>query len=107
LVRFRNEHLAWEEGKCNSFLSSPQYLEYCPWGIHKGSGVELVCGLLGIELQNSYAAGDEENDISMLKAAGTGIAMKNATEKVKKSADKITEFDNDCDGVAHIIDQYF
>jgi hydroxymethylpyrimidine pyrophosphatase-like HAD family hydrolase len=39
----------------------------------------------------------------MLKAAGTGIAMINGTEEVKKIADVITKKDNDNDGLVEFI----
>lgn len=48
----------------------------------------------GILPEESIAFGDSENDIEMLKAAGIGIAMGNATEKAKAAADYIT---GDCD----------
>ena len=45
------------------------------------------------------AFGDGGNDISMLKHAGIGVAMGNASEEVKKSADFVTA-SVDEDGVA-------
>ena len=36
----------------------------------------------------------------MLEAAGCGIAMKNAAPLVKESADYITRYDNEHDGLA-------
>ncbi len=39
----------------------------------------------------------------MLEAAGCGIAMKNATDKVKAHADVITDLDNDQDGLADMM----
>ena len=57
--------------------------------------------------QNAVAAGDEENDISMIEAAGVGVAMANATPRLKECADYITEQDNDHDGIAEVIDKFF
>ena len=37
---------------------------------------------------------------SMINAAGTGIAMQNAPDKVKQQADVITDLDNEHDGLA-------
>ena len=39
----------------------------------------------------------------MIKAAGTGIAMLNATEEAKAAADIVTEKDNDNDGLAEVL----
>ena len=42
------------------------------------------------------ACGDQDNDIEMLLAAGTKVAMGNATEDLKKIADYVTDsVDND------------
>ena len=39
----------------------------------------------------------------MIEAAGCGIAMINGTDLVKESADVVTRFDNDHDGLAEFI----
>ena len=80
-------------------------MEYLPLGASKGSAVRTLCEMLGVDIKNAYAAGDERNDISMIEAAGVGIAMKNAVNEAKAVADYITENDNDHDGIAEIIDR--
>ena len=51
--------------------------------------------------QETMAFGDGENDIEMLEAVGIGIAMGNADDIVKKSADYVTDsVDNDGIGKA-------
>ena len=89
LVRFQQEHRAWEKGRCSSFFSCQEYLEYCPAGTDKGSGIRALCDILNLDWENTYAVGDERNDIPMIKAAKTGIAMKNGVEEVKMAADYI------------------
>ena len=69
----------------------------------KGSAVKRLAEILSVDIKDTYAAGDEQNDISMIKAAGCGIAMVNGTDLVKKSADVITTYDNDHDGLAEFI----
>lgn len=54
----------------------------------------------GIKDSEIIAIGDDNNDIQMIKNAGCGIAMKNASEQVKKVADIITEKDNNESGLA-------
>lgn len=103
LEQFQRDHLQWEQGRLCSFFSCPQYLEYSPMGIDKGSGVRFLCSYLDIPIENAYAVGDERNDIPMIKAAGVGIAMKNAHEETKAAADYVTERDNDHDAIAEII----
>lgn len=87
----------------NCVLSSPNYLEVFPITSGKGSAVTALCQILDIPIDHSYAAGDEENDLSMLQAAGCGIAMRNGRESLKKAADVVTKEDNDHDGLASVI----
>ena len=52
------------------------------------------------------AVGDSYNDISMIEAAGLGVAMGNAVEAVKQAADYETD-DNEHDGVARVVEKFF
>ena len=83
--------------------SNPYYLEIFPSQGGKGSAVTRLAGILGVDPSDTYAAGDEQNDISMIEAAGCGIAMVNGTDLVKSRADVITRFDNDHDGLEEFI----
>lgn len=105
MIRFQEEHREWEEGKCNSFFSCEEYLEYCPLNTDKGSGIRALCDFLHIDITNAYAVGDERNDIPMIKAAGVGIAVKNGVEEAKMAADYITENDNEHDAIAEVIEK--
>lgn len=106
LVDYQEKTNEWAEGKADRFFSSNEYLEHVAPGISKGAAVAFLCEYTGIPLCNTVAAGDAENDISMIKAAHIGCAMKNAEENVKKAADYITENDNNHDGVAEIIRKF-
>ncbi|MBE5842864.1 MAG: HAD family phosphatase [Butyrivibrio sp.] len=83
--------------------SSPFYLEIFNKEAGKGSAVKRLADYLGTPVSETIAAGDEENDISMIKAAGLGVAMINATDDVKAIADIITQSDNNNDGLAPIL----
>lgn len=48
---------------------------------------------------------DSYNDITMIQAAGLGVAMGNAVETVKEIANYITE-DNEHDGVAAVVEKF-
>ena len=89
-------------GRVDDFYSSPWLLENVAAGVDKGTALVEVCRLLDIPVQNSVAAGDEANDIAMIRAAGVGFAMANAQEEVKAAADCVTERDNNHSGVAEI-----
>lgn len=80
-------------------LSNPRLLEVFNSSAGKGSAVTELCKLLNIPIRNSLAAGDQQNDISMIEAAGTGIAMINGRESVREIADIITKNDNNHDGL--------
>ncbi|KMM38830.1 Cof-type HAD-IIB family hydrolase [Guptibacillus hwajinpoensis] len=66
-------------------------MDVIPPGGSKARGIEAMIEHLGFKRENTYAFGDALNDIEMLKFAGTGIAMGNAYEEVKKVADVITD----------------
>ena len=103
---YRHSLEDWAKDKISLFFSSEYYLEYVPLGVSKGSGIRRLCGLLDVPIENTYAAGDAENDISMLKAVHMGIAMANGEEEVKKSADYITKSDNNHGGISEIIKNF-
>lgn len=46
-----------------------------PKDVSKANGVIDVCQYFGIDIKNTYAFGDGENDRTMLQSAGFGIAM--------------------------------
>ncbi len=101
--RFRHALSDMVGDKLTLLYSNPYYLEIFPSEAGKGSAVKRLADILGVDIKDTYAAGDEQNDISMIQAAGCGIAMQNATDLVKESADVITNFDNDHDGLAEFI----
>lgn len=68
----------------------------------KGNAVLAYANMLNIDKKDIIAFGDSENDISMLKAVGFGVAMKNASDIVKKSANYVTDT-NDNFGVAQYL----
>lgn len=85
--------------------SSPTNIEVNAIGINKAKGIEKVCSLLSISMENVMACGDSMNDIAMIKEAGLGIAMGNAQDIVKEAADWVTA-SNDEDGVAAAIKKW-
>ncbi len=103
LEAFRTEISNWAKNKIQTIYSNDMYLELFHHTAGKGNALRFVCGYYGVPLSDAYAAGDAENDISMLEAAGTGIAMLNATDKVKQAADIVTDLDNDNDGLADMM----
>ena len=69
---------------------------------HKGNSLKRFAEHLGYTLENCMALGDGTNDLSMIQAAGLGVAMSNAHPLVLAAADHVTA-SNDEDGVAKAI----
>lgn len=71
----------------------------------KGRGLQTLAAHLGLKMSQVMAFGDGENDISMIREAGLGIAMGNAVDILKQSAKWVTKT-NEQDGVAAAIETF-
>lgn len=90
----------------DSVFSHATYLEFIHKDAGKGNGLIHLCEQLHISPEAAIAVGDEENDLSMISAAGLGIAMQNAVPSLKEKAAYITENDNDHHAIAEIIHKF-
>lgn len=68
----------------------PKGVDILPRDGGKGAGVRAALEHYGLKADEIMAFGDGENDMTMLKLAGTAVAMGNADEPVKKLADYVT-----------------
>ena len=59
-------------------------------GVTKGDAIVELIDKLGIDKKDTYAFGDADNDVEMMEAVGTGIAMGRHSEAVEKVASMIT-----------------
>ncbi|MBQ3404981.1 MAG: HAD family phosphatase [Oscillospiraceae bacterium] len=84
-------------------LTTPTDVEVGDPGADKGLALRELSESLGIDRNGIVAIGDNDNDLGMLKAAGTAVAMGNALKRVKEIADIITD-SNDEDGAAKVIE---
>ena len=82
--------------------SSPWYYEVLPKGNTKGTGMLRLAEILKIDIKNVIGMGDNENDLDLVKKAGLGIAVANASEAVRAAADKIT-VDHNSHALADVI----
>ena len=55
---------------------------------------------MGINEDEIISFGDGQNDLSIIKYAGIGVAMENAVDELKEQADEIT-LSNEDDGIAY------
>ena len=84
--------------------SAPYFLEVQSKGIDKGKTLQKLAEMLDIDMENVAAFGDSYNDLSMLNCAGIAVAMENAAQTVKLSADVVAP-SNDDDGVAIVVER--
>lgn len=89
----------------NVFRSAPFFIEVVPKGIDKAASILWLAEYLSIPVQDTIACGDGFNDLSMVKAAGVGVAMENGQDIVKESADYITG-SNNADGLVEVIERF-
>lgn len=89
----------------NYFNSQSHILEIVPTNINKGESLKFLANHYNIEMDQVIAIGDDENDISMIKVAGMGVAMGNAKSIVKEVADYIT-LTNEENGVGEVIKKF-
>ena len=78
---------------------------FAPPGTSKGHALRWLAAERGIAIEATLAIGDYENDVSLIAAAGFGVAMGNAVESVKQVAQAIVT-DNEHDGVAVAIERW-
>lgn len=80
-------------------------MDITPPGITKSVGLSKLAEYLNIKREEIMACGDGDNDLTMIKYAGIGVAMENAIDDVKNVAQFITK-DCDEDGIAYAIEKY-
>lgn len=87
-------------------VSLPTNLELNAAGATKGAALAALCRALGVDPLDTAAFGDGTNDVSMLAAAGVGVAMANGAPETRQAADLVT-VSNQEDGVALVLDRWF
>lgn len=81
------------------------YLEITAVGADKGTALTYLCGMLGINRENTAAFGDNANDVSLVDAVGMFVAMGNSSDEFKLRADIVADT-NENDGVAKILNKF-
>jgi len=102
LMRLLNSHPL---APAFDFIRSERRLyEILPKGVNKGTALCKMAELLGIRMERTIAAGDYNNDVSMLRTAKAGFAVANAVEEAKAAADYITVNNNE-NAIAAIVEK--
>ena len=77
-----------------------------PKGVSKLTGLLYTIDQWDISLDETVVIGSDYDDLEMIEAAGLGVAMGNAPEEVRKSANWVTR-SNQEHGVAYMIKEHF
>lgn len=87
------------------YRSEPYFLEIMPQRIDKAHSLQKLVTSLGLTMDQMICCGDGFNDVTMIEAAGLGVAMSNAQDVVKEAADYITD-SNDNEGIVQVIQRF-
>ena len=78
---------AWLEEHCpqryEAIFSNRYYLEITRRGCNKGGMVQRLMDMLGVERDNLYCVGDNQNDIPMMALSAIPFAPANCAQEVK------------------------
>lgn len=86
--------------------SSPTNLELIPRRISKATAVRAIMDQYDIPVERTIAFGNDMNDLEMLKAAGTGVAMGNSPQVLKDEADAVTDSNTE-NGIGNYLKDFF
>ena len=84
--------------------SSPRLIEISDAAAGKGAALKRLCAILGLPAEHTAAFGNGDNDADMLRFAGLGVAVKNASKSCLEAADCVCA-SNDELGVAQMINK--
>ena len=84
----------------------PNNLEIVSSNAGKGKALYALADMLGIDREETIAVGDSDNDKSIVKAAGLGLAVENACVPLKEIADE-TICSNEEHVMVYILEHYF
>ena len=105
LVYFPTEELTASLSKWKTLevtASMHRVIDIMASGATKGNAVVALAKHLDIPLSSVYCFGDGDNDVSMFSCGAVGVAMGNASEKVKAQASLVTRSCEE-DGVAYAL----
>lgn len=72
----------------------------------KGTAVQFLSEYYDVPIEKTIGVGDQWNDIPMIQAAGLGVAVKNADEKLKEQANVVLDYTNEESAVGELIEKY-
>jgi hydroxymethylpyrimidine pyrophosphatase-like HAD family hydrolase len=101
----REAELAWALWRPSMVAYVRHTVTLAPANTSKGHALRWLTAYLGLATEQVLAVGDHLNDVSLLEAAGLGVAMGNAIPSVLAVAQEIVA-DNANDGVAEALERW-
>jgi Cof subfamily protein (haloacid dehalogenase superfamily) len=92
-------------GRLTVLRSHEFFTEVTPPKTSKGNALAFLAARYGVSPAETVAVGDSDNDISMIRWAGLGVAMGNAAPEVIAAADWVAPPVAE-DGLATVIDRF-
>ena len=92
-------------GRADVTYSSGRYLEVIPKGVNKGTGLEELARLMGIDVAETIGFGDSANDAEMLRAAGLGVGVANVSDEARPSCDLVLDTCADDGALAELVER--
>lgn len=86
--------------------SANRYIEFNRKGVNKGAGLLSLAKLLGVKREETIAIGDNLNDLSMIRAAGLGVGVRNSAEDILPMCGYITKATCNEHAVAEVIEKF-
>ncbi len=86
----------------NVAISGKVWLDVMARDVDKGAALAQLAELIDVPISRTVAFGDYLNDLQMLRAAGTAVAMENAHPQLKEVADIIAPANTD-NGVSVVL----
>lgn len=80
-----------QRGELKTIRYNSRFADIMPIGAGKYEGVKKLAAYLNIGLDEVMTIGDAKNDIEMVKSAGLGAAVGNASESLKEVADYVSD----------------
>lgn len=107
LIAFQHQVLAAIDDPLSLSFSSNRYLEFNPAHVNKGKAVLELGQMLNIAPHEIMTIGDNHNDLTMIEAAGMGVAVNNSIPVIKKAAQLTLAATNNDNPITEIYQRLF
>ena len=91
---------------CEITKSDAYLVEVINKNYSKGTAIEFLANYYNVPIKKTIAVGDQRNDLPMIEKAGLGIAVKNADDALKETADYVCAYTNEEGAISEIIEKF-